>query len=302
VDGTTIWARLDGVVGDKVILHSNGRTYRVEKSRLASKSIDKLDRILENQPIPQKVGTNPESYGRSNSTNNSSKVVVTPREIATQTPAIRISAEKYSPMATPDTGLSGRKSLPSGEIMVRNQSTDPAEPDPLPLSLATGNKPAPTHAPSHPPKPQGIAPSTPKHPDIRLEGKRAVGSNHLPRAVHTAIDAGNKLQRKAYKWGGGREQLEDTGYDCSGAVSYVLIKAGLLKSPLSSTGFTKYGTAGPGRWVTVYAKKGHVFIKICGLRLDTGDTYETAGREKGPRWRDYFRSSDGYVVRHPKGF
>ena len=28
-----------------------------------------------------------------------------------------------------------------------------------------------------------------------------------------------------YKWGGGRARLEDSGYDCSGSVSYVLIKA-----------------------------------------------------------------------------
>ena len=39
-----------------------------------------------------------------------------------------------------------------------------------------------------------------------------------------------------YKYGGGHGQWEDSGYDCSGSVSYALAAAGLLSSPLDSTG------------------------------------------------------------------
>ena len=62
-----------------------------------------------------------------------------------------------------------------------------------------------------------------------------------------------------YKLGGGHRRFNDNGYDCSGAVSYVLIKAGLLGSPMTSNGFKKYGRRGKGDWVTIYAKNGHIF-------------------------------------------
>ena len=32
----------------------------------------------------------------------------------------------------------------------------------------------------------------------------------------------------------------------------------------------RYGEPGPGRWITIYARNGHVFMTLCGLRLDTG--------------------------------
>ncbi|MCX6873223.1 MAG: NlpC/P60 family protein [Verrucomicrobia bacterium] len=105
------------------------------------------------------------------------------------------------------------------------------------------------------------------------------------------------MQTKPYKWGGGRGRLEDTGYDCSGSVSYVLIKAGLLRSPATSGAFASYGVPGPGRWITIYARNGHVFMTLCGLRLDT-----SGHAERGPRWCANFRSASGYVMRHPAGY
>ena len=58
-----------------------------------------------------------------------------------------------------------------------------------------------------------------------------------------AIAAANRITRKPYKWGGGHGRWWDTGYDCSGAVSYVLHKAGLLDASRDSTGFMSYGDA-----------------------------------------------------------
>src|SRR5262245_52839735 len=56
-----------------------------------------------------------------------------------------------------------------------------------------------------------------------------------PRAVRKAINAGNRIHMLPYLWGGGHNRkFRGTGYDCSGAVSYVLHAAGMLKSPMSS--------------------------------------------------------------------
>lgn len=135
--------------------------------------------------------------------------------------------------------------------------------------------------------------------EIRLAGNQAVPPVSAPSLVRTLIAAGNGLQNKRYKWGGGHSRLEDSGYDCSGSVSHVLIKAGLLRKPITSGAFTRYGQAGPGRWVTIYARHGHVFMTICGLRLDTG--YHGRGGESGPRWCRNSRPSRGFVTRHPPG-
>jgi hypothetical protein len=143
-----------------------------------------------------------------------------------------------------------------------------------------------------------VTPAMPESRDrcIRLVGRRAIAPEGVPGAIVTAIEAGNNLQMKPYKWGGGRDQLEDTGYDCSGTVSYVLIKAGLLESPRTSQAFTGYGVPGPGRWITICARSGHVFMTLCGLRLDTN-----GHSERGPRWCHDFRCTSGYVMRHPPG-
>ena len=134
---------------------------------------------------------------------------------------------------------------------------------------------------------------------IRLSGRTAIPPADAPPTVLRAIAAGNNLQTKSYRYGGGRDQLEDWGYDCSGTVSYVLIKSGLLDEPRTSGRFATYGEGGPGRWLTIYATPGHCFMTICGLRLDTGGRGGVG--EKGPRWNSYPRPGTGYVVRHPPG-
>ena len=44
-----------------------------------------------------------------------------------------------------------------------------------------------------------------------------------PPQVQDAIFAANKLLDKPYKYGGGHAKVEDSGYDCSGTVSYALL-------------------------------------------------------------------------------
>lgn len=122
-----------------------------------------------------------------------------------------------------------------------------------------------------------------------------------PPRVVAAITAANRIVGKPYKWGGGHAKVEDSGYDCSGTISYALIGAKLLKAPLDSSSFMRWGARGRGRWITVYAHPSHAFIVIAGLRLDTSAAGDPSGA-KGPRWRPALRSTRGFRVRHPAGF
>jgi len=118
----------------------------------------------------------------------------------------------------------------------------------------------------------------------------------LPIRVRRIIAAGNRIADKPYKYGGGHGRWEDSGYDCSGSVSYALHGAGYLNSALTSGGFMSWGSPGQGRWVTIYAAPGHVYMVVNGRRFDT-----TGRSESGTRWQASDRSSAGYVVRHPPG-
>jgi hypothetical protein len=118
-----------------------------------------------------------------------------------------------------------------------------------------------------------------------------------PDEVHAAIAAGNRIAGSPYARGGGHRSTFDSAYDCSGATSYVLIAAGQLRSPTTSTAFRRYGRSGAGDWISVYARRGHVFLSVAGLRFDTG--YHSGPR--GPRWTTRSRPAKGAVVRHPAG-
>src|SRR3954454_15427285 len=65
----------------------------------------------------------------------------------------------------------------------------------------------------------------------------AIAPAGAPAEVQEAIAAANKIIGKPYRYGGGHARVEDSGYDCSGTVSYALIGAGLLKTPLDSGSF-----------------------------------------------------------------
>jgi peptidoglycan hydrolase-like protein with peptidoglycan-binding domain len=134
---------------------------------------------------------------------------------------------------------------------------------------------------------------------IGADGRTAVAPAEAPQEVKDAIAAANRITRKPYRYGGGHGRWEDSGYDCSGAVSYALHGAGLVGRPLDSTGFESWGSPGPGQWITVYANSGHAYTVIAGLRFDTSGG---GSGESGPRWRPQARSPRGYVARHPSGF
>jgi len=128
----------------------------------------------------------------------------------------------------------------------------------------------------------------------------AYAPSHAPDNIKNAIWAVNTLRRKPYVWGGGHGSFNDTGYDCSGAVSFALHYAGLLEAPLPSGDFRHYGRRGRGRWITIYSRNGHTFAIIAGLRLDTTDLRD--GGDVGPRWYAGGRDTSGFDARHPAGW
>ena len=135
----------------------------------------------------------------------------------------------------------------------------------------------------------------------RLNSGQAAAPEGAPLAVKRAIWAANQLHRKPYVFGGGHRSFTDRGYDCSGTVSYALGAAGLLKSPISSSEFRRFGERGRGKWITIYARNGHTYAIIAGLRLDT-TPYLTAHDRWAPGWQLAERApGSGFEARHPVG-
>ena len=121
-----------------------------------------------------------------------------------------------------------------------------------------------------------------------------------PDEVQQAVWSANAIIGKPYRYGGGHRRVEDSGYDCSGTISYALIGAGLQDSPLDSSSFMGWGDRGRGAWITIFTNPGHAYVVIAGLRLDTSAAGDPGGA-KGPRWRPALRSSRGFRARHPEG-
>jgi peptidoglycan hydrolase CwlO-like protein len=117
-----------------------------------------------------------------------------------------------------------------------------------------------------------------------------------PPAVARVIAAGNAIATLPYIWGGGHGSFQANGYDCSGSVSYALAAAGLVNAPMVSGDFESWGLPGPGRWITVYANAGHVWMQVAGWRFDT-----VALATGGTRWAQGGGEFSGFVVRHPAG-
>lgn len=204
----------------------------------------------------------------------------------------------------------------------QQQSPGAASPsDPVPPNASTGTTvpwtpPAPA-APSKPATPKlpstPLQPATPDIPTVsattgtvagkvamlRTDGKAAIPRG-APAAVRAAIAAANQIIGKPYKWGGGHAKVIDSGYDCSGAVSYSLIGARELAGPMVSGGLAKWAQQGPGQWITIYANAGHVYMEIAGLRLDTSPVGDPTG-EMGVRWRPVIGRRVGFHARHILG-
>lgn len=146
--------------------------------------------------------------------------------------------------------------------------------------------------------------STPKSSSTAYRGPRAAMVNNdvvppenVPASVRRAIYAANNINHLPYQFGGGHGR-PCYGLDCSGSVSHVLRNAGYIDGSMPSKGFQKYGKSGPGKYITIYARDGHVFMTICGVRFDT--TSGGSGHV-GPRWMEKPRSTKGFSVRHPEG-
>jgi peptidoglycan hydrolase-like protein with peptidoglycan-binding domain len=148
-----------------------------------------------------------------------------------------------------------------------------------------------------PPEARAVAAPAPAGPTATIgPDGLAVAPAGAPPQVQQIIAAGNAIASKPYKYGGGHGKWDDSGYDCSGSVSYALHGAGLLEEALPSGGFVDWGEPGPGQWVTIYANGGHMYMVVAGLRFDT------SGRSKhNSRWQIEQRSPAGYTVRHPPG-
>jgi len=160
-----------------------------------------------------------------------------------------------------------------GDSATEGQSGDPAESD-SPTQLAPGDR-------------------------ARLGSNgMAIAPENAPEAVKRVIAAGNRIAKTPYKWGGGHGSWNDSGYDCSGSVSYALRGGGLVKASAPSYGYYNYGAAGAGKWITIYTNAGHMYMVVAGLRFDT------SGRssDTGSRWQRAMRSNSGFKVRHPAGY
>lgn len=136
-----------------------------------------------------------------------------------------------------------------------------------------------------------------------LKNGMAAAPAGAPANVVNAIAAGNAIRKRPYRYGGGHQSFTDTGYDCSGAVSYVLNGAGLITSPMHSGLLaSSWGAPGRGQWITVFANRSHAYIVVAGLRFDTSAVGESLRRGSGPRWRATKRKPKGYWPRYYPGF
>ncbi|MGH2941066.1 MAG: transglycosylase SLT domain-containing protein [Solirubrobacterales bacterium] len=111
---------------------------------------------------------------------------------------------------------------------------------------------------------------------LKVSARNTISAGPPPKTVVTKFrqirHAANELESKGlpYSWGGGHDpnfspggegENGGPGYDCSGAVSFVLHQAGVLKEPLTSGNMGSVLAPGPGA-VTVFYNAGHTFMKI----------------------------------------
>jgi cell wall-associated NlpC family hydrolase len=185
---------------------------------------------------------------------------------------------------------------PTGGTDTSTTSSDPAT-----TAVPTTDAPATGGAAYGQPNP-ATTQLTPEQTATILPTGFAAAPAAAPQEVKDAIAAANEIIGKPYVYGGGHNlRFSGRGYDCSGTVSYALHGADMLKAPLDSSSFMRWGAKGPGTWFTVYTNPAHAFAIIAGLRLDTSAAGDPSGL-KGPRWRPVLRSTKGFTARHPVGF
>jgi peptidoglycan hydrolase-like protein with peptidoglycan-binding domain len=153
------------------------------------------------------------------------------------------------------------------------------------------------YTPPAPPPQPAAQPNNGEVATLNPDGT-ATAPDSAPDIVKAVIAAGNRIIDKPYKYGGGHGRWEDSGYDCSGSMSYALHGGGLLDRAMTSSEFESWGDAGKGQWITTYGSGGHSYMVVAGLRFDTG--YNDSSSD-GPDWSTKMRPGSGYVARHPAG-
>jgi peptidoglycan hydrolase-like protein with peptidoglycan-binding domain len=143
-----------------------------------------------------------------------------------------------------------------------------------------------------------IATTAPPVQRARVVGGLAIAPSDAPAAVKAVIAAANRIAFKPYVYGGGHGSWNSSGYDCSGSVSYALHGGNLLSVTEDSSELESYGSAGAGRWITIWSNAGHAYMYVAGLRFDTS----AQGSTGGSRWTTAGRSNAGFVERHPPGY
>jgi cell wall-associated NlpC family hydrolase len=137
-----------------------------------------------------------------------------------------------------------------------------------------------------------------------VAGGDSVGGNgtipiptNVPEPIQRVIAGANAIADFPYVFGGGHASFVDNAYDCSGSVSYALAAAGLLSAPETSGELESWGAAGPGRYMTIEAAAGHVYMYVDGVM------YNTAGRSGvyASRWQVHGTDNTGFVARHWPG-
>ena len=164
----------------------------------------------------------------------------------------------------------------------------PARPRRRPQAAGTA-RPTTRRCPSPPAPPRDASWPRATTPRVRPQADKATALPNgvalppleAPEAVLDVIRAGNIIARTPYKWGGGHGRFQDNGYDCSGSVSYALYYAGLIDGPHTAASSMAYGKPGPGKWISIYANAGHVFMAVAGIRFDT-----SARAQTGSRWHN----------------
>lgn len=146
------------------------------------------------------------------------------------------------------------------------------------------------------PQPQLLVPGS----LARYVNGYAAAPMNAPEAVQKVIWSANEIIGLPYVFGGGHGSFVDSGYDCSGTVSFALHGGSLLSTPMDSSEFMRWGSHGAGRWIAVFGNAGHAYMDIAGLRLDTSAA-DDPSNQQGPRWRPLRPGNAGFTVRHPLG-
>src|SRR4051812_10295032 len=111
----------------------------------------------------------------------------------------------------------------------------------------------------------GASPDDPKYrpaKKAKIVNGKAIPPKGAPKRVKRVIAAANKIVSMPYRYGGGHGSFTDSGYDCSGSVSFALHGGKFVKAPKDSSDFMSWGRAGKGKWITVYTNPGHAFMMV----------------------------------------